>query len=105
MPAGYSGRATADHPPGFYGPPDGLLAVNALTPTDRPVALDYSALNARLEAYQVGEPMDLRGPVLLTALALLALDAIVRMSRAERGALYLDAMADAIARWARSELT
>jgi hypothetical protein len=77
VPAGYSGRATADHPPGFYGPPDGLLAVNALTPTDRPVALDYSALNARLEAYQVGEPMDLRGPILLTALALLALDAIV----------------------------
>ena len=26
-------------------------------------------------------------------------------ARAERGALYLDAMADAIARWARSELT
>jgi len=23
--AGYSFRATADHPPGFYGPPEGLL--------------------------------------------------------------------------------
>ena len=33
--------------------------------------------NARLEAYQVGEPQDLRGPVLLAALALLALDALV----------------------------
>src|SRR6185503_16843183 len=29
------------------------------------------------EAYQVGEPLDLRGPVLLAALALLALDALV----------------------------
>ena len=77
VPAGYNGRATADHPPGFYGPPDGLLAVNALAPADRLAPIDYSRLNARLEAYQVGEPQDLRGPVLLTALALLALDAIV----------------------------
>ena len=77
VPAGYAGRANADHPPGFYGPPDGLLAVNALAPSDRPVALDYSKLNARLEVYHVGEPQDLRGPVFLAALALLALDAIV----------------------------
>jgi hypothetical protein len=77
VPVGYAGRATADHPPGFYGPPDGLLAVNALAPADRLVTLDYSKLNARLEAYQVGEPLDLRGPVFLAALTLLALDAIV----------------------------
>ena len=77
VPAGYAARATADHPPGFYGPPDGLLAVNTLAPADRLVTLDYSKLNARLEAYQVGEPLDLRGPVFLAALALLALDAIV----------------------------
>ena len=75
--AAYSGRASADHPPGFYGPPDGLLAVNALTPSDRMNPLDYTPLNARVEAYQVGEPHDLRGPVLIAALALLALDAIV----------------------------
>ena len=72
-----SARATADHPPGFYGPPEGLLAVNTLAPADRLVGLDYAPLNARLEAYQVGEPQDLRGPVLLAALALLALDALV----------------------------
>src|SRR5687768_1643488 len=50
VPAGYSGRATADHPPGFYGPPEGLLAVNTLAPADRLAALDYSRLNARLAA-------------------------------------------------------
>ena len=72
-----SARATADHPPGFYGPPEGLLAVNTLAPADRLAALDYAPLNARLEAYQVGEPQDLRGPVLLAALGLLALDALV----------------------------
>ncbi len=77
VPAGYVGRATADNPPGFYGPPEGLLAVNALAPADRLAPLDVSGLNARVQAYQLGEPADLRGPVLLGALALLALDALV----------------------------
>ena len=35
VPAGFAGRATLDHPPGFYGPPEGLLAVNTLAPADR----------------------------------------------------------------------
>src|SRR5262249_50903073 len=43
----FGGRAPADHPPGFYGPPEGLLAVNALAPADRLAPLDVSALNAR----------------------------------------------------------
>jgi hypothetical protein len=33
--ANYAGRAKSDNPPGFYGPPEGLLAVNTLTPSDR----------------------------------------------------------------------
>jgi hypothetical protein len=77
VPVHYVARANADHPPGFYGPPEGLLAVNTLAPADRLTGLDYAPLNARLEAYQVGEPQDLRGPVLLAALALLAIDALV----------------------------
>jgi hypothetical protein len=77
VPVGYVARATADHPPGFYGPPEGLLAVNTLAPTDKLAAIDYAPLHARLEAYQVGEPQDLRGPVLMAALGLLALDALV----------------------------
>jgi len=76
-PANFVARASADHPPGFYGPPEGLLAINTLAPADRLAGLDYAPLNARLEAYQVGEPQDLRGPVLLAALVLLALDALV----------------------------
>ncbi len=77
VPAGYSGRATAEHPPGFYGPPEGLLAVNALAPADQLAPLNVTGLNARLEEYRVSEPRDLRGPILLLALALLALDALV----------------------------
>jgi hypothetical protein len=75
--AGYSFRATADHPPGFYGPPEGLLAVNTLIPTDRLIPLDYAPLSARLEAYRLGEPKDLRGPLFMAALALLVIDALV----------------------------
>src|SRR5436309_668928 len=77
VPAGYVFRATADHPAGFYGPPEGLLAVNTLMPTDRLNPIDYAPLSARLEAYRLGEPKDLRGPLFMAALALLVIDALV----------------------------
>jgi hypothetical protein len=77
VPVGYVARSTADHPPGFYGPPEGLLAVNTLAPADRLVGLDFDPLHGRLEAYRIGEPLDLRGPILMAALVLLVLDALV----------------------------
>jgi hypothetical protein len=77
VPANYTGRAKADNPPGFYGPPEGLLAVNTLLPADRLKPLDFAGLNARVEPYQQSEPADLRGPVFLAALALLLIDALV----------------------------
>jgi hypothetical protein len=75
--AGFVGRAKADNPPGFYGPPEGLLAVNTLAPADRIAPIDVAPLHARIEPYRVGEPQDLRGPIFLTALAMLLLDAAV----------------------------
>jgi hypothetical protein len=80
VPANFSGRADADHPPGFYGPAEGLVAVNTLAPSDRPAPLDASPLNARHDIYRHGEPLDLRGPIFLAALALLVLDALVVIS-------------------------
>src|SRR4029077_5886518 len=44
---------------------------------DRLAPLDTSALNARRETYRTSEPEDLRGPILLAALGLLALDALI----------------------------
>jgi hypothetical protein len=79
LPVNFSGRATADHPPGFYGPPEGLVAVNTLDAADRPAPIDFSPLNARHDVYRHGEPLDLRGPVFLAAFALLALDALVML--------------------------
>ncbi|MDO8534898.1 MAG: DUF4159 domain-containing protein, partial [Xanthobacteraceae bacterium] len=77
IPADYDGRASADHPPGFYGPPEGLLAVNTLTPGDRPRPLDLGVLAARAEPYRQGEPVDLRAGFLIGVFALLLLDALI----------------------------
>jgi hypothetical protein len=75
--AGYAGRATSDNPPGFYGPPEGLVAVNTLAPPDRLGRIDFSPLTGHVETYRTSEPQDLRGPIFLAALALLLVDALV----------------------------
>ena len=75
--ADYRDRATLDHPPGFYGPAEGPLAVNALAAADRLAPLDTSALKARRATYTNSEPRDLRGILLSTALILFLADAII----------------------------
>ncbi len=77
LPANFTGHGTADHPPGFYGPPEGLVAVNTLAPSDRPAPLDFAGLNATFDVYRHGEPLDLRGPVFVAGLALLMLDGLL----------------------------
>jgi hypothetical protein len=77
LPADFRDRATLDHPPGFYGPADGPLAVNTLAAADRIAALDLSALRARRASYTNAEPRDLRGMLLASSLALFLIDAII----------------------------
>jgi hypothetical protein len=77
IPVNFSNRADAEHPPGYYGPGESQIAVNALKPADRLARLDFSPLNTRPQAYRLTEPRDLRGPVLLAALGLLLLDALL----------------------------
>src|SRR4051794_7173556 len=77
LPADFRDRATVDHPPGFYGPADGPLAVNTLAAADRIAPLDTSALKARRATYSNAEPRDLRGMLLSSSLALFLIDAIV----------------------------
>jgi hypothetical protein len=78
VPTDYSGSATAEHPPGFYGPPEGLFAVNTLSAADHMVPLDFTPLgNARFEIYRTSEPQDLRGPILAAALAMFLLDTVL----------------------------
>ncbi|MEA2943075.1 MAG: hypothetical protein QOD09_3604 [Bradyrhizobium sp.] len=77
LPADFRDRATVDHPPGFYGPADGPLAVNTLAAADRIAPLDTSALKARRATYSNAEPRDLRGILLSSSLALFLIDAII----------------------------
>jgi Domain of unknown function (DUF4159)/Aerotolerance regulator N-terminal len=77
LPADYRDRATPDHPPGFYGPADGPLAVNTLAAADRIAGLDTAPLRARRATYTNAEPRDLRGTLLSAALALFLVDAII----------------------------
>jgi hypothetical protein len=77
VPTGYAGMATADHPPGFYGPPEGLLAINTLAAADRLIPIDLSPLSARIERYRSSEPKDLRAAILSAALTLLLIDSLV----------------------------
>jgi hypothetical protein len=77
LAADYRDRATLDHPPGFYGPADGPLAVNALASADRIEPIDFSGLKANRASYTNAEPRDLRGILLSTALALFLVDAII----------------------------
>jgi Domain of unknown function (DUF4159)/Aerotolerance regulator N-terminal len=75
--ADFRDRATLDHPPGFYGPGEGPLAVNTLAASDRLAPLDTSALRARRASYTNAEPRDLRGILLSSSLALFLVDAVI----------------------------
>lgn len=75
--ANFRDRATFDHPPGFYGPADGPLAVNALAAADQLAALDTSSLKVRRATYTNSEPRDLRGTMLSAALILFLADAVI----------------------------
>src|SRR6202035_4028588 len=77
LSADFRDRATSEHPPGFYGPADGPLAVNTLAAADRIVPLDTSSLRARRATYTNAEPRDLRGILLSSSLALFLIDAVI----------------------------
>src|ERR1700675_1946073 len=77
MTADFRDRASLDHPPGFYGPADGPLAVNALAAADRIAPLDTSGLRARRASYTNAEPRDLRGILLSSSLALFLIEGVI----------------------------
>jgi hypothetical protein len=75
--ADYADRGNAEHPPGFYGPADGGISVNALKPDDRLKPLDTAALDgARIGTLAGAETLDLRPTLFTLALLLLALDTL-----------------------------
>ncbi|MCC2098883.1 MAG: DUF4159 domain-containing protein, partial [Hyphomicrobiales bacterium] len=72
----YKGQPGRDHPPGFYGPPEALLAINTLRPDDRLVKADLSGLNMDTIALNPSEPVDLRPWIIALAFLLFLGDAL-----------------------------
>jgi hypothetical protein len=79
IPAGFEGIAEPEHPPGFYGPPDGLIAVNALGPKDTLEAADYSGFGFIAEALRDKGPVDLKPSLLAAAFLLFAADTLASL--------------------------
>jgi hypothetical protein len=75
----FTGAGTAEHPPGFYGPPDQLLAVNALGAKDDLRAADYSGLGFAQEPLRRPMPKDLRPALLAAAFLLFLVDALASL--------------------------
>ncbi|HEY8566238.1 MAG TPA: DUF4159 domain-containing protein [Beijerinckiaceae bacterium] len=72
-------RAVPEHPPGFYGPLDGSIAVNALKAGDRLEPLDVRALGARVAPLAAARTVDLRAPLLTLAVLLFLLDTLASL--------------------------
>jgi hypothetical protein len=62
--------ASSDHPPGFYGPADSMVAINTLRPDDTLAPIDMTGLNLTRQEIVTATPIDLR--VFLIPLAILA---------------------------------
>ncbi len=77
--ADFQGPATADHPPGFYGPADSSVAVNALEPEAKLAAADFSGIAARRVEIEQARAIDLRAPLMAAAFLLLLADALASL--------------------------
>lgn len=76
VPVNFAGTAGPDHPPGFYGPADSLLAVNALAPTDRIPPLNLGGLSFDTAPLMAAEPIDVRPWLLALAFVLFLADGL-----------------------------
>jgi hypothetical protein len=79
LPVTFDGIGDGEHPPGFYGPPDALLAVNALAPNDKIEASDYNGLQIQTEALRRTEPIDLRPWLMTLAFVFFLIDALASL--------------------------
>jgi len=77
--AGFEGSGDAEHPPGFYGPPDALLAVNTLGAKDRIEAADFTGLKLTSQPLRAAEPLDLRPWLIAAAFLLFIADALASL--------------------------
>ena len=72
----FAGVGDAAHPPGFYGPKESLIAVNALAAGQGLARADYGSLIVHEGALVLSPPIDLRRWLLLAALIGFMIDAL-----------------------------
>ena len=79
IPADFSASADADHPPGFYGEGQGLVALNALAPGQTLAPANYGALKVEAGALDIAPPIDLRAWLLGAAMIGFLADALASL--------------------------
>lgn len=98
----FNGPASADHPPGFYGPMDSMTAINTLQADADLSPADYTAMGLNAQALQPVAPIDLRPALIVLAFLLFLADALASLyvsgglkipARAKRAALSLAMLA------------
>ena len=70
---------SAEHPPGFYGPPDGLEALNTLQPGATLAAANLALANIATAPLVTAAPVDLRPWLIAAALLLFLADALASL--------------------------
>ncbi|MBO0733755.1 MAG: DUF4159 domain-containing protein, partial [Methylocapsa sp.] len=79
IPAGFDGPAGPEHPPGYYGPQEGVIAVNALGPDDKLAAVDYANLGFARENLREQGAVDLKPWLIALAFILFAVDTLTSL--------------------------
>ncbi|HUI22605.1 MAG TPA: DUF4159 domain-containing protein [Methylocella sp.] len=79
IPAGFEGAAMPEHPPGFYGPADGLVAVNTLRPQETLKAADYSGFGFLDKSLEETGPVDLKPGLIAAAFFLFITDCLASL--------------------------
>ncbi len=82
IPPGFDGPASAEHPPGLYGSGEAFVAVQTLRPTDEISAFDFAGAGLSADVLRTGGQLDLRGPLLVFALAAFIADALIALALA-----------------------
>jgi hypothetical protein len=79
IPADFAGPANADHPPGFYGPPDAMVAINTLGADANLSVANFDGLRLEMQALRPAEPFDLRPSLIALAFLLFLADALATL--------------------------
>jgi hypothetical protein len=75
----FAGPSNADHPPGFYGPPDAMVAINTLSADAKLTAANFDGLKLDMQALRPAEPVDLRPSLIALAFLLFLADALATL--------------------------